>query len=197
MTGNRYYVRAPGLVLLLAGLTIFLTGCFDLDQEVWITADPENSYSRATITTTSEELYEFLKDSMSEEYEEDEVEFRVIESKDPEGEVEFEIWIETELEEDSVGVFAQNGTVAYELKLLGEEEEMDEMSETLFEGHYFKFTLYTPKPIKNSWWGKYYAEERTPVDPELVEGNKLSLELELQEAMSPDYAYVTVVTERQ
>jgi len=196
MTGKTYYLRALGSVLLLTGLTIFLTGCFDLDQEVWITADPENSYSRATITTHSEELYSFLKDSMSEQYEEDEVDFRVIESEDPEGETRFEIWIEKELEEDSIGVFAQNGTVAYELKLLGEEEEMDEMSETLFEGHYFKFALYTPKPIRNSWWGKYDAEEKTPVNPEFVEGNKFSLELELQEAMSPYYAYVTVVTER-
>ena len=196
MDGDTYSLRALGLVLLLTGLTIFLSGCFDLDQEVWITADPENSYSRATITTHSEELYSFLKDSMSEQYEEDEVDFRVIESEDPEGETRFEIWIEKELEEDSIGVFAQNGTVAYELKLLGEEEEMDEMSETLFEGHYFKFALYTPKPIRNSWWGKYDAEEKTPVNPEFVEGNKFSLELELQEAMSPYYAYVTVVTER-
>jgi hypothetical protein len=197
MTGKRYYVRAPGLVLLLAGLTIFLTGCFDLDQEVWITTDPENSYMRATITTTSEEIYNLLKESMSEEYEDGEVDFRVNESEDPEGETKFEIWVETELEEDTLEVLPQNGTVAYELKLLGEEEETEEMSEALFEEHYFKFALYTPKPIKNSWWGKYDAEERTPVDPEFVEGNKFSLELELQEAMSPDYAYVTVVTERQ
>ena len=195
MDGDTYSLRALGLVLLLTGLTIFLSGCFDLDQEVWITADPENSYSRATITTHSEELYSFLKDSMSEQYEEDEVDFRVIESEDPEGETRFEIWIEKELEEDSIGVFAQNGTVAYELKLLGEEEEMDEMSETLFEGHYFKFALYTPKPIRNSWWGKYDVEEKMPVNPEFVEGNKFSIELELQEAMSPDYAYVTVVIE--
>jgi len=196
MTGNTYYLRALGLVLLLTGLTIFLTGCFDLDQEVWITANPENSYMRATITTTSEEIYNLLKDSMSKDYEENEVDFRVIEYEDSEGETKFEIWVESELEEDTLEVFPQNGTLAYEVKLLGEEEETEEMSETLFEEHYFKFALYTPKPIKNSWWGKYDAEEKTPVNPEFVEENKFSLELELQEAMSPDYAYVTVVTER-
>ena len=67
---EKYYGRIIGLIVLLAGLSIFLTGCFDLDQEVWITADPENSYMRATITTTSEEIYNLLKESMSEEYRE-------------------------------------------------------------------------------------------------------------------------------
>jgi len=201
MTRLNNYLRIIGLIGLLLGLTLFLSGCFDLYQEVWIASDPEESRMKGTITTTSEEIYDLLKDMTSSEYEEDELEFRIVEPDSPEGEKKFEIIVESQLEEGMLEVFPQTGSfVAYQVELLGEEDEdgdeMDEIARSLFEEHSFEFFLSTPKPIIDAWWGRYDVEERRRVDSGLIQGTTFSVELALEEAMTPDYGYVTVVTER-
>ena len=198
MSKLKYLAKILGLVGLVAGLLLFLTGCFDLDQEIWVTEDPENSYSRATITTDSEEIYELMQGSMTEDYEDEELEFRVIEPEDPDGDRKFEIIVESKLEEGTLEVFPGNGTVVYEVTLLGDEEESedDEMIRALFEDHTFKFVINLPKPIREAWWGRYDTEDRELVGPEYVDGNTFSIVLELEQAMLPEYSHLTLVTNR-
>ena len=186
------------LASLVVGLTLFITGCFDLEQQVWITSNPDNSFMEASITTTSEEVYNLLKDSMAREFEEDEIEFLVLESDSPEEDEKFRILIESPLEEDTLEVFPQNGSVAYEIELLSEEGEgeMDEISRSLFEEHSFKFVLHLPKSILDAWWGKYDTDDRSPVNPEYIQGNKFAVELDMEEAFSENFAYLTVVAKR-
>ena len=191
-------LRLIVLASLVVGLTLFLTGCFDLEQQVWITSDPDNSFMEATITTSSEEVYDLLKDSTAGEFEEDEIEFIVLKPDSPEEDKKFRIVIESPLEEDTLEIFPQNGSVAYELELLSEEGEgeMDEISRSLFEEHSFKFVLHLPKSIRDAWWGRYDTDDRRPVNPEYIQGNKFAVELDMEEAFSENFAYLTVVTKR-
>jgi hypothetical protein len=85
--------------------------------------------------------------------------------------------------------------MAYEMRLLSEEgdEEIDETTRELFEGHTYEAELHFPKPITDAWWGRVDSEAKTPVEEAIIEGNDFYFKTDLLEAMKQEFAYLTVV----
>ncbi len=192
--------RVTGLTVLVLALTLFLTGCFDIYQEIWVGIDPENSSMRATFTTTSEEIYEMMKASLTSdpELEEGEVSFELLEPESPEEETKYKIIITTAPEEENtIFAFPYNGGTAYEISLLSEEDRsgIDETTRSLFEGHTYRVDINFPRPITEAWWGRANAEVKDFVEEGLISEKKFSLKTDLLTAFTEDFAYLTVVTE--
>ncbi len=123
----------------------------------------------------------------------------MIEREAPGKGTEFEVTVESNLKENTLEAFLRNGTIAYEIKLLGEEEEdeeMDDISLVMYEEHPFRFALNLPKPIVDAWWGRYDTEDRRHVDPKYIQNDRFAIELAMEEAIFPRFAYLTVVTKR-
>ncbi len=188
-------LRAAGFSLLLLTLVFFLTGCFDVYQEIWIGTDPEESTMRATFTTYSEEIFEMMKTAITADPEGGDVSFETVEAEEPEGETAYRIIQVVPPEEGMIFTFPYNGGMAYEMRLLSEEgdEEIDETTRELFEGHTYEVELHFPKPITDVWWGRVDSEAKTPVEEAIIEGNDFYFKTDLLEAMKQEFAYLTVV----
>lgn len=189
-------LRIVGLLVLLFTLVLFLTGCFDVYQEVWIGADPADTTMRATFTMYSEEIFEMLKGAIMADPERGEVSFEVIEPEDPEGETIYRIIQVVPPEEGMIHTFPYNGGTAYEMTLLSQEAdtEVDETTREMFEGHTYEVEIHFPNKISEAWWGKVGAEDKLVIEKDAIEDKSFHFASDLLTAMEEEFSYLTVVT---
>ncbi len=213
--------RRAGVLLLVVFSIFTLTGCFDVSQVLVVKPQGEGGTMEVTLTTYNEEFFDSLKSSLTgEEFgvEDVEMEFNVVEPQVSDGEKKYQILMWGQIGEDVIKTFPYETGKAYEIKLVSEEEaieddldeedegeevdgedELDgvdeEMARAMFRGYEYQVSITLPEPVVDGWWGKVDEEEAEKyyLGSDSISGRQVRISTPLMEAFT-EHNHVTIIT---